>query len=158
MKALELRIPPPLIMVLSGVLAFFLSGHPVSFIYEQINNANFDNIFWPGLFICLGIASMVSGVNEFARHKTTINPLDPSQSSLVVTSGVFRFTRNPMYLGMLLILLAWADYLDNFMAFGGALFFILYITRFQVQPEERILLSNFSQEYQNYLNSVRRWL
>ena len=101
---------------------------------------------------------MVSGVNEFARHKTTINPLDPNQSSLVVSSGVFRFTRNPMYLGMLLILLAWADYLDNFMAFGGALFFILYITRFQIQPEERILLSNFSQEYQNYLNSVRRWL
>ncbi len=158
MKALELRIPPPLVMVLSGVLAFFMSGRSISFIYEQINTANFDNIFWPGLFICLGIASMVSGVNEFARHKTTISPLNPNKSSMVVSSGVFRFTRNPMYLGMLLVLLGWADYLDNFMAFSGGLFFILYITRFQIQPEERILLNNFSNEYQHYLENVRRWL
>jgi protein-S-isoprenylcysteine O-methyltransferase Ste14 len=158
MKALELRIPPPLVMVLSGVLAFFTSGRPVSFIYDEISHADFSNLFWPALFVCLGISSMVSGVNEFSRHKTTISPLTPHKTSLVVNSGIFRFTRNPMYLGMLLLLLGWADYLDNAMAFSGGLFFILYITRFQIQPEERVLLSNFSDDYQHYLNSVRRWL
>jgi len=159
MHTLELKIPPPLVMVISGLLAFFISGRSGTFLMEQVNSGDFvGNVLWPLIFLALGIAIAVSGVREFARHSTTINPLNPNQSSSVVNSGIFRLSRNPMYLGMLLVLIAWADYLDNLLGFSGAVFFMLYITRFQILPEERILLDNFGEDFQNYLNSVRRWL
>ncbi len=159
MHNLELKIPPPLVMVLSGLIAFLMSGRPLTFLVEQLNSTDFvGNVLWPMIFLALGIAIAVSGVREFSRHNTTINPLDPNQSSLVVNSGIFRLSRNPMYLGMLFVLIAWADYLDNLLGFSGALFFVLYITRFQILPEERILLGNFGEDFQTYLNSVRRWL
>ncbi len=159
MHTLELKIPPPLVMVISGLLAFFISGRSGTFLLEQVNSGDFvGNVLWPLIFLALGIAIAVSGVREFARHNTTINPLNPNQSSSVVNSGIFRLSRNPMYLGMLLVLIAWADYLDNLLGFSGAVFFMLYITRFQILPEERILLDNFGEDFQNYLNSVRRWL
>ncbi len=159
MHTLELKIPPPLVMVISGFLAFFISGRSGTFLLEQVNSGDFvGNVLWPLIFLALGIAIAVSGVREFARHNTTINPLNPNQSSSVVNSGIFRLSRNPMYLGMLLVLIAWADYLDNLLGFSGAVFFMLYITRFQILPEERILLDNFGEDFQNYLNSVRRWL
>jgi len=146
-------------MVVSGLLAFFISGRSGTFVMEQVNSGDFvGNVLWPLIFLALGIAIAVSGVREFARHSTTINPLNPNQSSSVVNSGIFRLSRNPMYLGMLLVLIAWADYLDNLLGFSGAVFFMLYITRFQILPEERILLDNFGEDFQNYLNSVRRWL
>ena len=159
MHTLELKIPPPLVMVVSGLLAFFISGRTGTFLMEQVNSGDFvGNVLWPLIFLALGIAIAVSGVREFARHNTTINPLNPNQSSSVVNSGIFRLSRNPMYLGMLLVLIAWADYLDNLLGFSGAVFFMLYITRFQILPEERILLDNFGEDFQTYLNSVRRWL
>jgi len=159
MHTLELKIPPPLVMVISGLLAFFISGRSGTFLMEQVNSGDFvGNVLWPLIFLALGIAIAVSGVREFARHNTTINPLNPNQSSSVVNSGIFRLSRNPMYLGMLLVLIAWADYLDNLLGFSGAVFFMLYITRFQILPEERILLDNFGEDFQTYLNSVRRWL
>ena len=99
MHKLELKIPPPLVMVLSGLIAFLLSGRPLTFLVEQLNSADFvSNVLWPLIFLALGIAIAVSGVREFARHQTTINPLDPNQSSSVVNSGIFRLSRNPMYL------------------------------------------------------------
>ncbi|OUR66375.1 hypothetical protein A9Q73_07285 [Bermanella sp. 47_1433_sub80_T6] len=159
MHTLELKIPPPLVMVVSGLLAFFISGRSGTFLMEQVNSGDFvGNVLWPLIFLALGIAIAVSGVREFARHNTTINPLNPNQSSSVVNSGIFRLSRNPMYLGMLLVLIAWADYLDNLLGFSGAVIFMLYITRFQILPEERILLDNFGEDFQTYLNSVRRWL
>ncbi len=159
MHKLELKIPPPFVMIIAGLIAFLLSGRSLTFLLEQVNNSDFvGSLLWPLIFLALGIAINVSGVREFASHKTSINPLDPKQSSMVVNSGIFRLSRNPMYLGLLFMLIAWADYLDNFLAFSGALFFILYVTRFQILPEERILLDKFGEDYQNYLNSVRRWL
>ncbi len=155
MLKLELRIPPPVVMVLSGLLAFFMSGRSLEFIIEH---TTVNHAIWPIFFLVLGVAIAVSGVKEFSRFKTTISPLNPHKTSSVVNSGIYRFSRNPMYLGMLLLLLGWADYLGNFMAFSGALFFILYITRFQIQPEERVLQELFKEDYQQYMQTVRRWL
>ena len=103
-----------------------------------------------------GISSL--GAREFRRAKTTVNPLHPERASSVVTSGIYRYTRNPMYVGILLVLLG------CFVAFGalsglvGLPIFIAYMNRFQIRPEERALQAKFGREYNEYQARVRRWV
>lgn len=92
------------------------------------------------------------------RRHTTINPLSPRKSTALVTGGVYRFTRNPMYLGMACLLTAWAVWLAALLAFAGPVLFVLYITRFQIRPEERVLTELFGLPYTDYTQRVRRWL
>jgi protein-S-isoprenylcysteine O-methyltransferase Ste14 len=87
-----------------------------------------------------------------------MNPMKPDPTSSLVVSGIYRYTRNPMYLGFLLILLAWAAALSNLLALVSLLAFVLYMNRFQIVPEERILASRFAQDYAEYRARVRRWL
>ena len=101
---------------------------------------------------------MLAGVVSFRASRTTINPLKPDEASALVTGGIFRFTRNPMYLGMAFVLFAWATHLGNPWLVVGPLVFALYITRFQIIPEERALLANFGELFVAYKARVRRWL
>jgi protein-S-isoprenylcysteine O-methyltransferase Ste14 len=108
--------------------------------------------------VALGAALAVAGVIAFRKQHTTVNPLTPHASSSVVSSGVYRMSRNPMYLGFLLALAGWAVYLSNA---GAALFlpvFVAFMTRFQIKPEERALLAKFGPEFERYRSRVRRWL
>lgn len=104
----------------------------------------------------LGIA--VAGVLEFRRARTTVNPLRPEQASVLVQGGIFRHTRNPMYLGMCLILIAWALWLAEPLALAGPALFVLYMNRFQIGPEENAMRALFGAEYADYQRAVRRWL
>jgi protein-S-isoprenylcysteine O-methyltransferase Ste14 len=94
----------------------------------------------------------------FRRQRTTINPLHPEKTSSLVTGGIYRISRNPMYVGMALLLLAWAVYLESPAALLGIGAFIAYITRFQIIPEESLLSRHFGAEFENYRQRVRRWL
>lgn len=105
-----------------------------------------------------GALLAVLGVVSFRRAKTTVNPMSPESSSSLVTSGVYRVTRNPMYLGFLLILLGWAAWLSNALAFALVPGFALYLDCFQIRPEERALDSLFGQEFGAYKARVRRWI
>jgi protein-S-isoprenylcysteine O-methyltransferase Ste14 len=109
-------------------------------------------------FACLGQAISVSGMIAFKRAKTTINPLKPDAASSLVQTGVFRFTRNPMYLGLLLTLAGWAVYLGHTLPFLALPLFAWYITRFQIKPEERILTEVFGAQFTTYTLRVRRWV
>ena len=107
------------------------------------------------------IAALVTGlpaVLGFRRAKTTVNPLNPEASTALVTSGVFRWTRNPMYLAMLLVLLAWACIVSNWAALAMLPLFVAYLNRFQIAPEERALQARFGTEFESYRRKVRRWL
>lgn len=106
----------------------------------------------------IGAALDVLGMVHFLRARTTFNPLKPESASALVTSGVFRFTRNPMYLGMATMLAGWAVYLSNVAAFAGLPLFVAYINRFQIAPEERALAVRFGDEFAAYRARVRRWL
>ena len=106
----------------------------------------------------IGAAFDVAGILAFGRAKTTVNPMKPEKSAALVCSGVYRITRNPMYVGMVLILLAWAVYLTSPWALFGPLAFAAYITRFQIKPEERMLAARFGDAFANYQARVRRWL
>lgn len=109
--------------------------------------------------VLAGIATAVAGIVAIRRAKTTGNPRQPATASALVTTGVYRFTRNPMYLGQFLVMLGWSLWLAN----GAALLlllpaFVAYLTRFQIMVEERALTANFGSAYVAYLARVRRWL
>src|SRR5262249_3498807 len=112
-----------------------------------------------GLALALiGLGFSVAGVTAFRRVRTTINPHKPTAASSLVSGGAYRITRNPMYLGLLLLLLQGAVFLSNPLAVLLVPVFVLYINRLQIDPEERALSSLFGNEYAAYKRSVRRWL
>ena len=106
----------------------------------------------------LGVVIAIAGVVSFRRAKTTVNPMRPESASSLVVSGIYRYTRNPMYLGLLLLLLGWAIFLSNLAAFAVLPAFVVYINRFQIGPEERALDALFPREYPAYRARVRRWI
>ncbi|WP_220771211.1 isoprenylcysteine carboxylmethyltransferase family protein [Shewanella sp. MBTL60-007] len=110
------------------------------------------------LLLALGVLCAIAGVISFNRAKTTVHPLKPETASALVTSGIYRFSRNPMYLGMALALCAWACYLASMWSVVGIVGFILYMQRFQIAPEERALEVIFGQTFIDYKKRVRPWI
>jgi protein-S-isoprenylcysteine O-methyltransferase Ste14 len=153
MNALELKIPPPLIALFLAILMWFTPA--------LAGSVAIPSSLRIGLALALfglGQGIAVSGVVAFRRARTTLNPIKASSASALVRSGVFRFTRNPMYLGLLLALLAWTVFLSNPITLLFLPVYVLYINRFQITPEERVLTSLFGTEYSAYKENVRRWL
>jgi protein-S-isoprenylcysteine O-methyltransferase Ste14 len=99
-----------------------------------------------------------SGIRTFALSRTSFDPHRPEKASALVTSGIFRVSRNPMYLSMALALLGWAARLGRPWLLLGPLGFVLYLTRFQIRAEERVLAEKFGAEYEDYRRRTRRWL
>jgi protein-S-isoprenylcysteine O-methyltransferase Ste14 len=153
MRALELKIPPPLVALLIAAAMWVISlATPLVDLPVHIRLVT-------GIAIALaGVATAILGVAAFRRAKTTVNPLKPETSSSLVTTGIYRFTRNPMYVGLALVLLAWAMFLSSPWGLLGPLVFALYMNRFQIMPEEKILLGMFGTAYSAYQSKVRRWL
>ena len=153
MDALELKIPPPIVALLIGVAMWFGSHiGPTLDAPFVVRTAAFAAL------ALLGAATALAGDLEFKRAKTTINPLRPQNATALVTSGVFRYTRNPMYVGLTLVGLGWAAFLCSSWAIAGPVLFVLYIGRFQIEPEEKILSAKFGAAYSDYASRVRRWL
>jgi len=153
MGALELRVPPPIVAVLFGLLMWLVSS-----LDGAIDVSVGYRIGVAVVVASVGAVIGVAGMTSFVQAKTTMNPTKPSATSSLVTSGVFRFTRNPMYLSLLLYLLAWSVYLSNWFALLLVPVFVLYINKFQIKPEERALSELFGLEYASYKARVRRWL
>ena len=118
-------------------------------------------VFLVTLALCLavtGIAVALAGVLAFRRANTTVDPRVPQQSASLVIVGIYRYSRNPMYLGFLLLLAAYACYLQSWLAWALLPLFVLYMNQFQIKPEEHHLLQKFGSAYQAYLTKVRRWI
>lgn len=105
-----------------------------------------------------GVAVAIAGVAAFRRVKTTVNPLQPSAASTLVMAGIYQRTRNPMYLGMLLILLGWAVFLGNVFALIFPVAYIPLMNRLQIIPEEQALAAKFGSSFAKYQSQVGRWL
>jgi protein-S-isoprenylcysteine O-methyltransferase Ste14 len=114
-----------------------------------------------GISVSLFIAAGIFGApafRAFGKAKTTINPVDIDRASTLVTTGIYARTRNPMYVGLSLILLSFAAWLGQLAPTIGPLFFVWFTTQFQIMPEERVLATKFGSAYSDYQQSVRRWL
>lgn len=110
------------------------------------------------LILVFGVLIVLLGGMRFRAAGTTFNPLEPERVSSLVVSGVYRHSRNPMYLGFFLVLLAWAVYLGSILSVLLVFLFILVINRVYILPEETVLLAKFGPDYAAYCKKVRRWL
>lgn len=153
MQWLELKVPP--------VLVAFFVGAAMLGVARLMPRLSF---VLPGVLAiavslaAVGAAVALAGVLAFRRQRTTVNPMTPGASSSVVSSGVYRYSRNPMYLGFLLALAGWAVYLSN----AGAVIllgvFVAYMNQYQIKSEERALLAKFGASFMQYQSRVRRWV
>jgi protein-S-isoprenylcysteine O-methyltransferase Ste14 len=150
---LELRVPPPVVAALFALLMWF--------VMDMLPIADFTlpaKGVLAGILATAGIVLGLVAVFQFRRAATTVHPMKPQESSALVVRGVYRFTRNPMYLGMLLILTAWAVWLANAAALLALPVFVAYLGCFQIAPEERALEARFGAAFADYRRAVRRWL
>jgi protein-S-isoprenylcysteine O-methyltransferase Ste14 len=153
MRVLELKLPPVAVLVVATVL-MWLSARAAPAVGFTIPARHL-------IALSIGIAGAITsilGVVSFRRAGTTVNPLIPGASSSLVCSGVYTLSRNPMYLGFLLLLLGWSIYLSNSLAFLFLPLFLIYINRFQIEPEERALAARFGEQFTEYTRRVPRWL
>lgn len=153
MKQLELLIPPPLVMLLVGLMMWVLSR-----LIPSLTLAWLQSTMVAYLFALTGLAISVISMVAFRRAQTTMDPKHPASASNLISSGIYRYSRNPMYLGVLLVLAGWGIYLGNVLSLLCLLIFVAYITLFQIIPEERLLSEKFGVAFDNYKSEVRRWL
>ena len=144
----HIPVPPPLIFVFCALLMKFLP--PVL----QFPSSLWLVIVFGGMGCAIGAASVL----QFLLAKTTLNPFQLETASQLVTGGIYRLSRNPMYLSLVFILLAWMVYLGSFSALLGVVLFIWYITKFQIKPEEEGLKHLFGDAFTAYCQRTRRWL
>jgi protein-S-isoprenylcysteine O-methyltransferase Ste14 len=153
MRSLHNKIPPPLVGVLVALAMCLASSVGPAWAFSPVAR----NVA-VAIFVVAGLTFDVLGLLAFRAARTTANPLKPERASALVTGGIYRLTRNPMYVGTCCILLAWAVYLSALLPFAGPAVFAMYMTRFQIQPEEQALSQLFGEQYAQYTARVRRWL
>ncbi len=148
---MKTKIPPPILaLVMIGLI--YLS----SLFVEQIT-FNYQGSL-SVLFIILGAACALPSFKLFAKFKTTISPLKPSDATALVTEGMYRYSRNPMYLGLLLWTIASTIWFGTWLGIIINIVFIFLINFLQIIPEEEALLEIFGKEYEEYKKNVRRWI
>jgi len=152
-RTLELKIPPVVVWLICAGLMWLVSWAFPAFDFSVPAR----HVLSAGLTLS-GLVVSTLGAASFRKAGTTLNPLKPDTSSALVASGIYRLTRNPMYLGFLLTLVGWATFLANALAFGWLPAFIFYMNRFQIVPEERALTEKFGRDFVAYQSKVRRWL
>jgi protein-S-isoprenylcysteine O-methyltransferase Ste14 len=153
MRMLETKIPPPVVALSFALLIWWFADYApkteIGFVPKTIVVM---------LLVIIGVIFDLSGLANFLRAKTTVNPMKPHNASALVKTGIYRITRNPMYVGLVFVLSAWCIYLDCPIALIGVAGFILYVHTFQILPEERMLIKLFGDEYREYQARVPRWL
>jgi protein-S-isoprenylcysteine O-methyltransferase Ste14 len=154
MNTLELKIPPAIVFGFTALLMWWLEDlSPGLFVSKEFGRILTLILFGSGALF--GAAALFS----FYRARTSIDPHKPEKAKMLVTSGVYRITRNPMYLGMALFLAGWAIRLGSLLSLMiGLFFFVIYISRFQILPEERVMSKKFGSKYDEYKSSVRMWI
>lgn len=145
---MELKFPPPLLFIISAVIIYFLPHFDLSLLGLRVIAV---------IAMLFGIGLDVASLLHFWQKKTTINPLVPEQTRQLVSHGVYWISRNPMYLSLVLYLGALSLWLVSPLGIMVIAGFMMYLTRFQIMPEERMLAEKFGQSYQLYQAEVRRW-
>jgi len=148
---METKIPPPIVTLIFG-LAIYLSRT----IFPEIE-IRYSSFFGMVLLL-LGFFILISAVKLFRNDKTTVNPLSPEQATKLVTNGIFKLSRNPMYLGMAVILASVAVFFNIIGGIISMALFCLYITKFQIIPEEKAMKELFAQDFEQYMQATRRWI
>jgi len=150
---LALKVPPPVQALIFGIMMWFFD--------KRVPVGQFDFSLSLPVAISIAVAGFalsIVAMLEFRKVSTTVDPFHPEEASHLVVSGVFQYSRNPMYVGLSLVLIGWTIWLGSAGNFALLLLFVLYITTFQIKPEEKILRTLFGEPYEQYCAKVRRWI
>jgi protein-S-isoprenylcysteine O-methyltransferase Ste14 len=153
MSALAIKVPPPIAAAILAVAMWLISSATVTLALP-----NTVRISLVVFFAIAGAEFSLAGAIALRQAKTTVNPTKPENASSLVVTGVYRITRNPMYVGLLLMLVAWCIFLSAPWAIAGPNVFFLYIGKFQIAPEEQVMTQKFGADYLTYKARVHRWL
>ena len=148
---MKTKIPPPILALIMIVLIYLSSFFIESTTFNYQGSLSL-------LVLILGLACAIPSFKLFARYKTTISPLKPSDATALVTEGMYRYSRNPMYLGLLLLTIASTIWFGTWFGIIVNILFIFLINFLQIIPEEEALLEIFGEEYEEYKKNVRRWI
>ena len=148
---IKTKIPPPLVTFIFGFLINYTKD-----VFPKIEIRN--QIIFGSFMIIIGLIIIFSAIILFKKYQTTLTPLNPSNATKLITDGIYKFSRNPMYLGLLLVLLG----ISIIINLTGGVFliplFILYLNFFQIIPEENAMIDLFKDEFLDYKKNVRRWI
>ena len=147
---LKTKIPPPLITLICILIIYFFEKEFIFF--EDWN------IYISGFFLLWGLIIIAFAVFKFAKTKTTVDPTKPSKTSSLVISGIYRITRNPMYLGMLFLIISFTFYKLSLVGSIVIPSFIFYINKYQIEPEEYEMRKKFGENFEDYCKKVDRWI
>ena len=148
---MKTKIPPPII-TLTCIVINYLSTY-------LINPIKFPNIKIIGVLILLvRLATVMIAIFLFKKDKTTVNPINPEEATVLVTTGIFSITRNPMYLGLFFVICSTVLFFGSWFGIIILIFFVWYINKFQIIPEEEAMEKLFGNKYSKYRQNVRRWI
>ncbi|WP_138431507.1 methyltransferase family protein [Fodinibius saliphilus] len=151
---MKLKIPPAIV---TGIFVGLMWGIDYFF-----NEVGFLGLPWPNIIaevlLAIGVLFGVLSIYQFHRNTTTIDPLNLDQTASLVTDGIYQLSRNPMYVAFLLLLIAYSLVLQNILSLFCVPLFVVYLNRYQIEPEEEALLEKFGDEYREYRQEVRRWI
>jgi protein-S-isoprenylcysteine O-methyltransferase Ste14 len=153
MSGLELKVPPDVAWLAVGAIMWLAAKST-----PGLNGALTLRLLVAAACVAAGVGLIVGARIMLDRAHTTWHPAEPERTTSLVSGGVFRFSRNPTYLGMLLVLVGWGVVLASPLAFVLSAVFALWTSRFQIRPEERVLSARLGQEYRDYASGVRRWV
>ncbi|MEO0327865.1 MAG: isoprenylcysteine carboxylmethyltransferase family protein [Pseudomonadota bacterium] len=150
---MKLLVPPPIYALVCAFAIWLLNQYFPTFEYRFSVQT-----LLASLLIILGVSMDLLSIRRFFKIGTTVSPVSPQNTEALVTEGVYSISRNPMYLGLLFILTGIAIWAGNLLGLLTIPVFVFLITKFQIIPEEEILLEKFGEVYGNYLMKVRRWI
>ena len=148
---LETKIPPPIVALIFGFLINYTKD-----IFPKLVIKN-ENIFGT-CFILIGLGCFLSAIGLFKKNQTTVTPLNPDEATKLITNGIYKYSRNPMYLGMILIIISTLIFYLNYNSMVTPFIFYFWINRFQIKREEIFLKEKFGKEYLSYMSKSRRWI
>ena len=146
-----IKIPPP-ILVLILITSNYFSQNRLEIIYLPYKHST------SVLILLVGSLILINPVFKFIKSKTTVNPVKFKKVNKLVTSGIYKYSRNPMYLGMILIIISTSIYYLNYYSLVTPFIFYFWINRFQIKREEIFLTEKFGKEYLLYMSKTRRWI
>lgn len=152
MDRLELKIPAPIIAAITMVLMCL-----THLLLPLVTLSTQTRLIVSVVSLISGLSIALAGIIQFRLAKTTVEP-NPKGTTALVTTGVYRYTRNPMYLGLVICLIGFAGFLNSLYSLIWVIAFVCYLTRFQIIPEEKALMNKFPDAYQTYRHNTRRWI
>ncbi|WP_029066290.1 isoprenylcysteine carboxylmethyltransferase family protein [Labrenzia sp. DG1229] len=150
---MKLKVPPPLVLIVAVMLTYAAGSW-----FPGLTFRFPGQVVLAAIMFFLGLIPDLLALLTFIRRKTTVNPMKPGETTSLVTDGIYRLSRNPMYLGLLFLLVAASLYFSSYLSFIIIPGFVWYLTEFQIKPEEKILRETFGETYEKYLTKVRRWV